>query len=257
MAERRAGQILASMPKKHGARPADAELHDATPSFTDLGNDAQGRRCRGHEGADLREGGLAMSEQGLTETDADALVPELPLTPREEAFCVAFGDPESLHYGRPTKAAVAAGYPEKSAWNTAWKLRRRPRIIARLAEFQAAATAAASKVLSDLENTRLQALAAGDWATSARCSQLQGQALGIFYERNILSVDNTPVYDERAALDARRITRILLTMPPDPDLLPEVPQLPVVVEAVPAPPARATPEQIERAQAPQTRQERK
>jgi hypothetical protein len=202
-----------------------------------------------------------MSEQELIETDAEALVPgPLPLTPREESFARFYGDPESQFYGRPTKAAVAAGYPEKSAWNTAWKLRRRPRIIARLAQFQAAATAAASKVLSDLENTRLQALAAGDWATSARCSQLQGQALGLFYERNILSVDNTPVYDERAALDARRITRILLTMPPDPDLLPEVPLLPVAAETVaPAPPARASAADLAalepKPQAPRTRQE--
>jgi hypothetical protein len=203
-----------------------------------------------------------MSEHELIEADGgEALIPgPLPLTPKEEAFCRFYGDPESQFYSRPTAAAKAAGYAEKSAWNTSWKLRRRPQIIARLAEFQKAATAAASKVLSDLENTRLQALAAGDWATSARCSQLQGQALGLFYERNILSVDNTPVYDERAALDARRITAFLLMTPPDPALL-DAPPGPAVAAAVPAPallqdtpPARATPEQL---QALQPQQERK
>ena len=201
-----------------------------------------------------------MSEHELTPTGDDAPVPGLPLSPQEEAFCRFFADPESLHYGRPTKAVVAAGYAEKSAWNTAWKLRRRPRIIARLAQFQAAATAAASKVLSDLENTRLQALAAGDWATSARCSQLQGQALGLFYERNILSVDVPGEYDERAALEARRITAYLLMNPPDPALLPEAPLLPAAAETVaPAPPARASAADLaaleRKPQAPQERQE--
>jgi hypothetical protein len=38
-AERRAGQILAETPKRHGARPADAGSHDVTPSLADLGID--------------------------------------------------------------------------------------------------------------------------------------------------------------------------------------------------------------------------
>jgi len=170
-----------------------------------------------------------MIEHESDETDGDEkLIPGLLLSPREEAFCRFFGDPESLHYGRPTKAAVAAGYPEKSAWNTAWKLRRRPKIQARLAEFQAAATAAAGKVLSDLEHERLLALEKGDVASAIRASELAGKHLGLFFERNVLTVAVPREYDARAALDARRITAFLLMNPPDPALL--APPVPVAAE---------------------------
>jgi hypothetical protein len=196
-------------------------------------------------------------EESLAPDGGEKLIPgPAPLTPREEAFCVAFGDPESLHYGRPTKAAVAAGYPEKSAWNTAWKLRRRPRIIARLGEFQAAAKAVAAKVLTDLENTRLLALEKGDLAVAARCSELQGKHIGMFYERNVLTLDSPGTYDPIRAQEARRITAILLMNP----ALGLPPGTEAPAAAAPAsllqnaPPARATLEQIERAQAPCSRQ---
>ncbi len=35
--ERRLGAMLRDMPMQHGARPADAGLHDATPTLADLG----------------------------------------------------------------------------------------------------------------------------------------------------------------------------------------------------------------------------
>jgi len=192
-----------------------------------------------------------MGKQELAETDGEALVPGPLLTPKEESFCRFFGDPESLHYGRPTKAAVAAGYSEKSAWNTVWKLRRRPRIIARLGEFQAAAKAVAAKVLTDLENTRLLALEKGDLAVAARCSELQGKHIGMFYERNLLTVTDPGTYDPVRAAEARKITAYLLMNPPDPALL-DAPVPAAVEAAIPVPqPARATAEEIERAQAPQ------
>jgi len=36
-AERKGGELLAKMPKKHGARPADTGSHDVTPQLSDIG----------------------------------------------------------------------------------------------------------------------------------------------------------------------------------------------------------------------------
>ena len=158
-----------------------------------------------------------MSEHELAEIDDDGgggelLIPgPAPLTPREEQFCIAFGDPESTTYGRSEKSAAAAGYVQPRS--AAWKLRRRPKIQARLAEFQAAATAAAGKVLSDLEHTRLAALDKGDLATAARCSELAGKHLGLFLENSIVTLADQadrPRYDARVAEDMREITAFLI-----------------------------------------------
>jgi len=148
-----------------------------------------------------------------------------PLTPREEQFCVCFGDPESLTYGRAEKSAAAAGYVQPRS--AAWKLRRRPKIQARLAEFQAVATAAVGRVLSDLEHTRLLALAKSDLATAARCSELQGKHLSMFADVTIVAPDETLRYDRRAAEDTRIIMALLQQ---DRPTLSEAPK-PVVVEA--------------------------
>ena len=131
-----------------------------------------------------------------------------PLTPREEQFCVAFGDPESLTYGRSEKSAAAAGYVQPRS--AAWKLRRRPKIQARLAEFQTAAFAAAGKVLSDLEHTRLAALEKGDLATAARCSELQGKHISLWTDVLLVDPGTTYKYDKRVAEDTRTLTALLL-----------------------------------------------
>ena len=191
--------------------------------------------------------------QELVERDAEELVEGRPLSPREELFCRFYGDPESPHYSRPTAAATAAGYAEKTAWNSAWKLRRRSHVQARLAVFQKAAFAAAGKVLSDLENTRLLALAKSDLAVAARCSELQGKHLAMFTDK--VAVDDPAgrfEYDAREAIEARRITRFLLENPSLDEPLALPAPKPAIVEQ-PAPPVRATPEMfaaIEQARTP-------
>jgi len=195
-----------------------------------------------------------MAEHELAETDGGAPVPGLPLTPRELKFCEAFGNPESETFGRATASAAAAGFIQPRS--AGWKLRRRRRVIDKLQEYHAAVRVEIGKVLFDLETERLQALAKGDIATAVRASELQGKHLAMFTDK--VAVDDTyvHVYDERLAVEARRITAVLL-LNPGLGLPPDVPQLPAAVEAIPAPPpARATPEQIERAQAPRERQER-
>jgi hypothetical protein len=161
-----------------------------------------------------------MSEHELVETDdgsgGEVLIQgPAPLTPREEQFCVAFGDPESVTYGRSEKSAAAAGYVQPRS--AAWKLRRRPKIQARLAEFQAAASAAAGRVLSDLEHTRLLALDKGDLATAARCSELQGKHLAMWLESSVLTLvapETVARYDARVAEQTAQITMFLLLNPP-------------------------------------------
>ena len=222
-----------------------------------------------------------MAEE-LAETDGDggeALVAVVPLTPKEESFCRFYGDPESPHYSRPTAAAIAAGYAEKSAWSTAWKLRHRSHVQARLMVFQKAAFAAAGKVLTDLEHTRLAALEKGDLAVAARCSELAGKHLGLFLENSVLTLsqDTLPRYDARAASDTRIILALLrqdrpvAIESPHPVVNPAAatspaaqdgsggPPTPVLDRSIEGP-ARTIPEQIaalEQARAPRTtRQER-
>lgn len=193
-------------------------------------------------------------QESVAPDDGDLEAPS-GLTKLEEAFCEAFSLLESPSYGKVTESAAAAGF--QAARNAGWRVMRRPRVRARITQLQQGARAATEKVLSDLEHTRLASMEKGDLATAARCSQLQGQALGLFYERNLLTVEPSREYDERAAVDARRITTFLLMTPPDPALLPEAP---AVASAAPAgllqdaPAGRATAEEIERAQAPRTRQ---
>ena len=199
-----------------------------------------------------------MSEDQLTETDDEKLIAPVPLTPREKLFVRAFSDMESETFGRAVASATLAGYA--SPRDSAWRLRRRPRIVAAIAELEKLVRVQVGKVLTDLEFTRLAALTKGDLAVAARCSELQGKHIGMFYERNVLTLTDPGTYDPVRAAEARRITAFLLMNPVDPDLLPEVPQLPVVVEAVPVPqPARASAADFDalksKLQAPRTRQE--
>lgn len=156
-----------------------------------------------------------MSEE-LVEPDDDggageALIPgPAPLTPSEALFVSAFADVESEFFGRATLSAEKAGYA--SPRDSAWKLRRRPRIAAAIAEMEKLVRVQIGKVLSDLEFTRLAALAKGDLATAARCSELQGKHIGMFYERSVLTLDDTQLerYDQRRAEQAAAITSVLI-----------------------------------------------
>ncbi|MCX5653709.1 MAG: hypothetical protein NTY65_03540 [Planctomycetota bacterium] len=157
-----------------------------------------------------------MSEELVAPDDdgsaGEVLVAVVPLTPKEEAFVRAYADPESATYGQATKSAEVAQYREPH--NAAWKLRRRPRIIARIAEYEKLTRACVGKVLTDLEHERQLALAKGDIAAAIRASELQGKHLAMFTDR--LAVDESQVverYNARRAEEAARITAILLMNP--------------------------------------------
>ena len=92
--------------------------------------------------------------------------------------------------------------------------------------FQKAAFAAAGKVLTDLENTRLLALAKSDLATAAACSKMQGQHLAMWTDVLATDIPDAPRYDPKLAAEASRITAFLLLNPASDSPL-----------ALPAPPA--------------------
>jgi len=117
------------------------------------------------------------------EPDDDDLIEADPLTPAEAVFAKCYADPESETYGRATKSAAVAGYVQPH--NAQWRLRRRPRIIAKIAEYQKEAMASAGKVLSDLEHQRLLALSKvpPDVQAANRASELMGKRLALWVDR--------------------------------------------------------------------------
>jgi len=153
-----------------------------------------------------------MARELMRTNDGDELVAgPAPLTPKEELFCRAFGSVESETFGRATASAAAAKYV--SPHNSAWKLRRRPRIIQRLEEYQKEASAALGKVMADLEHTRLRALAEGGaagLAVAARCSELQGKHVAAFADIVRVDVGEKREWDEKRALEVSRIARLLI-----------------------------------------------
>jgi len=119
------------------------------------------------------------------------------LEPKEEAFCQAFACIESETYGHGTNSAISAGYSEKSARSTAWRLRKRPEVQARIAElYDSNLEKHSGKIVSDLEYHRKLALAKNDIASANRATELMGKSIGLFYERS------SPTDDlERTELD--------------------------------------------------------
>jgi len=140
--------------------------------------------------------------------DLDLIEGPDPLTPREEVFCKAYADPESATYSRATKSAEVAGYAQPH--NAQWKLRRRPRIVQRIAEYQKATMAVVGKVFSDLENQRLLALEKGDIQAANRASELQGKHLAMFTDRVVVDEMVRVEYDVRLEAEAHAIARMRL-----------------------------------------------
>jgi len=145
----------------------------------------------------------------IEDDDGDLIEGSDPLTPREEVFAAAYACPESATYGRATKSAEVAGY-KGQPHAAAWRLRRRPRVVAKIEEYQRATMATIGKVFSDLENQRLLALAKGDIQAANRSSELQGKHLAMFTDRVVVDEVIVHEYDERIALEASRIARVLI-----------------------------------------------
>ncbi len=144
--------------------------------------------------------------------DGDEIVAgPAPLSPQEERFCRFYGDPESETYGKATASAEAAQYGEPH--NAAWKLRRRPRIIERLREYEKVSAAAVGRVMTDLEHIRQRALAEGGaagLAVACRAVELMGRHVAAFADVVVVDEPAQHQYDERLAVEASRLARIAL-----------------------------------------------
>ena len=119
------------------------------------------------------------------------------LSPLEEKFCKAFGDPESETYGQGTKSAVAAGYAAGTARNASWKALRRPRIKVRLKEIYSESDFSAGKVMSNLASDRLKALEKGDISSAVRCDELLGKRLKLWVDSYYQEIEKTDEEAER------------------------------------------------------------
>jgi len=150
------------------------------------------------------------SEVVKTGDGDDLVVGPASLSPKEELFCKAWGSVESETFGKATASARVAGYSEPH--QASWRLRRRPRIIARLKEYEEMAAADLGRVMATIERTRILAEEKGDHATALRAAELQGRRLGAFFERSVLTLD-VPAqheYSERVALESSRLARLLI-----------------------------------------------
>ncbi len=103
------------------------------------------------------------------------------LTPRQDSFCVHYTTIGSETYSNGTKAALAAGYSEKSAHVTATKLLKQEAIRDRIVELQAENMKrnliTVDKVLADLEHDKLLARKAHQYSVAKGCTELQGKYL--------------------------------------------------------------------------------
>jgi len=109
------------------------------------------------------------------------------LKPRQNSFCVHYTTIGSETYSNGTKAALAAGYSQKSAHVTATKLLKQEAIRERIVELQAENMRrnliTVDKVLSDLEHDKLLAREAGQYSVAKGCTELQGRFLAMFTDK--------------------------------------------------------------------------
>ena len=103
---------------------------------------------------------------------------------QQESFCVHYTTIGSETYSNGTKAALAAGYAEKSAHVAAARLLKKEAIRNRIVELQAENMKrnmiTIDKVLSDLEHDKLLARKNHQYSVATRCTELQGKYLAMF-----------------------------------------------------------------------------
>ena len=146
------------------------------------------------------------------------------LNPKVDAFCVFYttiGEPTFAH---AAKSAIAAGYSEASARNTATDLLKKPDVQQRIRELHTANMQrnmiTVDKVLADLEHDKLIAREKGDIASAIRADELQGKYLALFTDRQEISEPARRELDAAEEADARDYAqwqlarKYGLTMPP-------------------------------------------
>ena len=138
------------------------------------------------------------------------------LTPKQESFCVHYTTIGAETFGNGTRAAIAAGYSDKSAHVQACALLRKPKIQQRVRELHSENMGrnmiTVDKVLADLEHDKLAARQAGQYGVARGCTELQGKYLAMFIDRHMSEdVDKRREYSEVEQIEAHRIAAFLLT----------------------------------------------
>ena len=123
------------------------------------------------------------------------------LTPKEVVFVA-----EYVIDGNGTRAAIAAGYSERSARKIATEALRRPRVQAALkaakAKVMARLQLSADKVLGDIERIANKAEKAGEFNAALKGKELLGKHLKLFTERHELTgKDGGPIETKRSAAE--------------------------------------------------------
>ncbi len=127
------------------------------------------------------------------------------LKPRQDSFCVNYTTIGSETYSNGTKAALAAGYSEKSAHVTATKLLKQEAIRERIVELQAENMKrnliTVDKVLADLEHDKLLAREARQYSVAKSCTELQGRWLAMFTD----NINNQPMPEPKVMSEEEAI----------------------------------------------------
>jgi len=109
------------------------------------------------------------------------------LNQRERAFCVHLTTIGSETFGDGTKAAIAAGYSDKSAHVAASRLQKREKVRNRVAELHSENMQrnmiTVDKVLADLEHDKIMARKHQQYAVAKSCTELQGKYLAMFTDK--------------------------------------------------------------------------
>lgn len=135
------------------------------------------------------------------------------LTPKQAAFVKWYTSGEC--YGNGTEAARRAGYKGKppTLGQVANENLKKPNVAAAVEEARSKSNVSAvvtvEKVLKDLEDTRLRAIADGKYSAALRASELQGKTMAMFTDRieQVRSVDDVEV-DELLGLVSELTQRL-------------------------------------------------
>lgn len=111
------------------------------------------------------------------------------LTLKQAAFVVAYLSADKRLHGNATASAREAGYGgnDNTLKSIGSELLAKPHVAAEIDKITDAGTKKAKlsvdKVLKDLEDTRVKAVAVGNFGAAVRCSELAGKYLKMFTER--------------------------------------------------------------------------
>ena len=141
------------------------------------------------------------------------------LTPKQESFCVHYTTIGAETFSNGTKAAIAAGYSEKSAYSQACNLLKNPKIQQRIKELHSENmnrnSITLDKVLAD-EHDKLMARKHHQYTVSKGCTELQGKYLAMFTDKTLTEdVDKIKELTEREKEEARIIAEIRLRLMTD------------------------------------------